>query len=52
MLLVNCKVELKLKWTKYCALSVVGNDNTNDNLAVLVLLRKTQNYMVLSSLYP
>ena len=25
--LSNCKVELKLKWTKYCALSVAGIDN-------------------------
>ena len=29
--LINCKVELKLNWTKYCLLSVPGNDNTNDN---------------------
>ena len=31
MPLANCKVELKLKWTKYCDLSTTGNDNTNDN---------------------
>ena len=24
---LNCKVELKLKWTKYCVLSVEGADN-------------------------
>ena len=29
--LINCKIELKLKWTKYCVLSVNGNDNVNDN---------------------
>ena len=30
--LVNCKVELKLKWTNYFVLSVAGNENnTNDN---------------------
>ena len=25
--MVNCKVGLKLKWTKYCVLSASGNDN-------------------------
>ena len=34
MPLINCKVELKLKWTKYCVLSALCfvNDNVNDNL--------------------
>ena len=27
MALINWKVELKLKWTNYCVLSVVGADN-------------------------
>ena len=27
MTLLNCKVELKLKWTKYSVLSVAGNEN-------------------------
>ena len=27
----NCKVELKLKWTKYCVLSAGGADNENAN---------------------
>ena len=31
MSLINCKVELKLKWTMYCASSAAGNDNTNAN---------------------
>ena len=31
MLLINCKVELKLKWKKYCVLSAAGNDNGNGN---------------------
>ena len=31
MSLINCKVELKLKLTKYCVLSASGNDNTNAN---------------------
>ena len=28
--LINCKVELKLKWTKYCVLSAAGNENDNN----------------------
>ena len=31
MSFINCKVELKLKLTKYCGLSVGGNENVNDN---------------------
>ena len=32
MPLINCKVKLKLKWTKYCVLSAPGNENViNDN---------------------
>ena len=28
---INYKVEIKPKWTKYCVLSAIGNDNYNDN---------------------
>ena len=31
ILLINYKVELKLRWAKYCALAVAGVDNTNKN---------------------
>ena len=31
MPLINCKIDLKLKWMKYCVLSANGNDNVNDN---------------------
>ena len=31
MPLINCKVELKLKWVKYCVLPEPGNDNDHDN---------------------
>ena len=31
MSLINCKVELKLKWTNYCVLSAAGTDNVNGN---------------------
>ena len=35
MPLINCKVELKLKWTKYCLLSAAGNNNNiNENANV------------------
>ena len=30
--LINCKVELTLKWTKYCVLSAAGADNVNGNV--------------------
>ena len=31
MPLSNWKVELKLRWTKYCVLPVAGTDNVNRN---------------------
>ena len=31
MQLINCEVELKLKWSKYCVLSAAGVDNVNGN---------------------
>ena len=31
MALINCKVELKPKWTKYRVLFAAGNDNVNGN---------------------
>ena len=31
MPLINCKVELKLRRAKYCALSAAGNENLNDS---------------------
>ena len=30
--MINCRVELKLKLTKYCVLSASGNDNVNSNV--------------------
>ena len=42
MLLINCKIELKLKWRNYCVLSAAGTDNTNDlnNVPVVALSAK------------
>ena len=31
MALINCEVELKLRFTKHCVLSAAGNDNANGN---------------------
>ena len=31
MPLINCKVELKLKWTKYSVFSAAGNENGINN---------------------
>ena len=40
MPLIHCKVELKLKCTKYCVLSAAGNDNINANLNNIVFTIK------------
>ena len=47
--LINCKVELKLKWTKYCVLSAAGNDNVNNNDSdnISFTVKDTQNQMFL-----
>ena len=34
--LINCKIELKLKWTRYCVLSVADSDNDNANCTVVI----------------
>ena len=31
MPLINCTVELKLKWSKYCVLPAAGDDNNDAN---------------------
>ena len=33
MPLINCKVELKYRWTNHCVLSVAGTDSANGNNA-------------------
>ena len=40
MPLINCKVELKLKWTKYCFLSAAGKDNDNTNGSIIIFTIK------------
>ena len=36
---INCKVEVKLKWIKYCALASIGNNNhgANSNHTIFVI---------------
>ena len=48
--MINCKVELKLKWKKHCILSTDGNSNADVNSDIVFDI-KTQNYMSLQSLY-
>ena len=46
MLLINCKVELKLDWTKYCVLVAGGNDNINGNPDNIIFTIKVTNLYV------
>ena len=46
--LINFKVELKLKWTKYYVLSAAGADNINDNVNgnnIIFPIKDTQSYV-------
>ena len=46
MPLINCKIELKLKSTKYCVLSANGNDNDDahsDN--IIFTIKNTKLYV-------
>ena len=40
MSLINCKIELKLNWTKCCAMSAAGADNVNANSNNIILIMK------------
>ena len=44
--MINFKVELKLKWTKYCVCSESGNDNTNVNPNNIIFTIKNTNLYV------
>ena len=52
MPLYNGKIELKLKWTKYCVLSAAGNDNVNDNNVNdnVFTIKKTKLYVAVVTL--
>ena len=47
MSLINCKGESKLRWKKYCVLSVAGTDNVNDNDSdnIIFTIRDTKLYV-------
>ena len=54
MPLINCKVELKLKWIKYCVLSAAGNENVindNDNTNnIIFTIKNTKLYIPVRTL--
>ena len=47
MSLINCKGESKLRWKKYCVLSVAGTDNVNGNDSdnIIFTIRDTKLYV-------
>ena len=48
MPLINCKVELKLRWTKDCVFSVAGTENANgnnDDFNIIFTIKDTKLYV-------
>ena len=46
--LIRCKVELKLRWTKYCVLSALCNGNnttTADSNNIIFTIKDTKSYV-------
>ena len=50
MPLINCKVELKSKWTKHCVLAASANDNTIDNPNIIFTMEDTTLYVPICTL--
>ena len=52
MPLTNCKIELKLKWKKYCVLSGAGNNNANNDNAndITFTIKDTKLYVPIVTL--
>ena len=51
MPLINCKVELKIKWTKYCVLSTNDIDDDNDNANnIIFTIKDTRLYVLVVTL--
>ena len=50
--LTNCKIELKLKWIKYCVLLIGGNDNLNyiDSDRIVFTIKDTKLYVLVVTL--
>ena len=53
MPLIDCKIELKLKWTKYCvlppAVADTVNSNNNDN-DIIFTIKDTKLYVLVATL--
>ena len=49
MPVINCKIELKLKWTSYCVLSATGADNNKDH-EIIFTIKDTKLYVLLATL--
>ena len=50
MPLINCQVDLKVKWTKYCVLAVAGADNTNsDSNNIIFTIKDTKLYVPMTT---
>ena len=47
MPLINCKVKLKIKWTKHCVLAAAGVDsvNNNNNINIIFTIKYTKLYV-------
>ena len=46
--MINCKVEIKIRWTKHCVLSVGGTDSANgnnDNNNIIFTIKDTKLYV-------
>ena len=54
MPLINCILELKLKWTKYCVLSVANNENKINEDAnannIIFTIKNTKLYVLVVTL--
>ena len=42
--LIDCRIELKLKWTKYCVLSADGVDNNDAYSNIICTIKDTKLY--------
>ena len=45
MPLINCRVELKLKWLKHCALAICGNDDDSHSNNIILAIEDTKFYV-------
>ena len=50
MLLINCKVELKLRWTNHCALAVGGVENDDTYSDIYFTVKENKLYVPLVTL--